>query len=401
VKIDFNRKYTTIAAYAVITFAICLAMVLISLNFKLITEFAGRLVRILAPVIWGIVFAYMMNPVMVFAERHIKPLLYKKKPRPKLTRALSVAVSMIFFIILVAAILSIVMPQVIDSLLGIFNNSVEYFTSLELWIYELLEKNPDAIRMAERYLGGIEPRFMQFVENMMPSILDMSVKVRDGALYFIGALMNAAVGFILAAYLLLGKETFIAQGKKTVHAIFPKSVSGALLKVGSNTNERVGGFILGKLLDSLIVGIICFIWMNLINWEFPALISVIIGVTNIIPFFGPFIGAVPSALLLLVVAPNQVIPFVIFIFILQQFDGNILGPAILGDSTGLPPFWVIVAIFIGGGLFGFPGMLLGVPVFAVLYGLANDLLHFLLKRKNMSPITSDYIVPNTKKKKDN
>ncbi|MDE5992014.1 MAG: AI-2E family transporter, partial [Oscillospiraceae bacterium] len=146
----------------------------------------------------------------------------------------------------------------------------------------------------------------------------------------------------------------------------------------------------GKILDSSIIGMGCFIVMKIFDWEFAVLISVIIGVTNIIPFFGPFFGAVPSALLLLMAAPKQVIPFVVFIIILQQVDGNILGPKILGDSTGLSPFWVMFAIFVGGGLFGFAGMLLGVPVFAVIYAMFSDFVAHLLKKKRLSHRTVDY-----------
>ena len=152
----------------------------------------------------------------------------------------------------------------------------------------------------------------------------------------------------------------------------------------------LGGFISGKLIDSTIIGILTFICMSIMKMDFVALISVVVGVTNIIPFFGPFIGAIPSALLLLVAAPRQVIPFVIFIFILQQFDGNILGPKILGDSTGLSPFWVMFAIFVGGGMFGFAGMILGVPIFAVIYSLVRDFVNYLLERRGLSTRTLDY-----------
>ncbi len=175
-----------------------------------------------------------------------------------------------------------------------------------------------------------------------------------------------------------------------MYAIFPKNVGKSVLRVSARINNTLSGFLSGKLVDSFIIGTICFIVMRIFSWDFAVLISVIIGVTNIIPFFGPFFGAIPSALLLLMAAPRQVIPFVIFIIILQQVDGNILGPKILGDSTGLSPFWVMFAIFVGGGLFGFAGMLLGVPIFAVVYALFSEFVAYLLKKKKLSHRTSDY-----------
>ncbi|MGN0585672.1 MAG: AI-2E family transporter, partial [Oscillospiraceae bacterium] len=195
----------------------------------------------------------------------------------------------------------------------------------------------------------------------------------------------------VAIYLLCGKERFLAQLRKLVCAIFPKDAAGSIFNVASHTNKTLSGFISGKIIDSFIIGVITFISMTIMNMDFVALISVVIGVTNIIPFFGPFIGAIPCAFLLLVAAPKQVIPFVIFIIILQQFDGNILGPKILGDSTGLSSFWVMFAIFLGGGLFGFAGMLLGVPVFAVIYSLVSEFIDFLLSKKGASTNTDDYL----------
>ncbi len=242
----------------------------------------------------------------------------------------------------------------------------------------------------ETQLDTIQTKLLEFANSIIPKLGDLSIKVKDGAIDFVIALKDFIIGFIVAIYLLISKETFIAQARKVMYAIFPKNVGKSVLRVSARINNTLSGFLSGKLVDSFIIGTICFIVMRIFSWDFAVLISVIIGVTNIIPFFGPFFGAIPSALLLLMAAPRQVIPFVIFIIILQQVDGNILGPKILGDSTGLSPFWVMFAIFVGGGLFGFAGMLLGVPIFAVVYALFSEFVAYLLKKKKLSHRTSDY-----------
>ena len=246
------------------------------------------------------------------------------------------------------------------------------------------------VSAVEAQLDTIQPKLMDFANNILPKLGDWSVKVKDSAMVIVVAIKDFIIGFIVALYLLISKETFVAQARKITYALFPNNVSKSILKVSAKANRTLSGFLSGKLLDSFIIGVICFIAMTIMQMDFVALISVIIGITNMIPFFGPFFGAIPSALLLLMAAPKQVIPFIIFIIVLQQFDGNILGPKIIGDSTGLTPFWVMFAIFVGGGLFGFAGMLLGVPVFAVLYALFSEFIADLLRKKRLSHRTRDY-----------
>jgi predicted PurR-regulated permease PerM len=295
------------------------------------------------------------------------------------------------------AIVAIVLPQVIDSITGIVRNSSTYVSNFEKWIYGFVDKYPDISKIVEEQFNNIQPKINEYVNNLTPKLADVAVKLKDGAIGFIGGVKDFIIGFIVAIYLLYSKEKFIAQMRKITIAIFPKNLAQGVLNVSAHANKTLGGFISGKIFDSAIIGIITFLGMTIMKMDFVALISVVIGVTNIIPVFGPFIGAIPSAFLLLVSSPKQVIPFVIFIVILQQFDGNILGPMILGDSTGLSPFWVMFAILVGGGLFGVAGMLLGVPLFAVIYSLVNDFINYLLKRKGLSVSTADYISHPTEK----
>lgn len=389
-KIDFNRKYNTISAYCIFTFAVCLALVLVCICFPTISGYIRSFFKVIAPVTWGIVIAYVCNPIMKFFENILTKLLCKKKPHPKLCRYISVFVSMFLLIAVISLLLTLVIIQIRDSLMEILYNIPAYISQLESLATKFLGDYPEIVNALEAQLETIQPKLIEFANNIIPRLGDLSVKVKDGAIDFIIALKDFIIGFIVAIYLLISKETFIAQSRKVMYAIFPKNVGRSILRVSSRANSTLSGFLSGKLLDSFIIGTACFIVMRIFSWDFAVLISVIIGVTNIIPFFGPFFGAVPSALLLLMAAPKQVIPFVIFVIILQQVDGNILGPKILGDSTGLSPFWVMFAIFVGGGLFGFAGMLLGVPVFAVIYALFSEFVAYLLKKKRLSHRTSDY-----------
>ena len=196
-------------------------------------------------------------------------------------------------------------------------------------------------------------------------------------------LFHAVIGVIVSVYILFGKETFINQSKKATYAIFPTERANLLIHIAVKTNEIFGGFIIGKIIDSIIIGILCFIGTSLLNMPYAMLVSVIVGMTNVIPFFGPYIGAIPSAVLIALADPMKGVYFLIFILLLQQFDGNILGPKILGNSTGLSAFWVIVSILLGGGLFGILGMLFGVPAFAVIYYIVKLFLDNQLEKKKL------------------
>lgn len=389
-KVDFNRKYNTIAVYCVLTFAVCLILVILFVKFSTVANGIKTFFGVVAPFTWGIVIAYLCNPIMKFIEIRLKKITDRKKPHPKLTRTLSVALSMIILLAIIASLLAIIINQIVASLMEIFSSIPEYRRQIENLVMKFFGDYPSIVKAIESQLDTIQPKILEYANDIIPKLGDMTIKLKDSAVVIIAAVKDCLIGFIVAIYLLFSKETFTAQAKKTVYAIFPRKVSRSILLICSDANRTLSGFLSGKLVDSFIIGLICFIVMTIMQMDFVALISVIIGVTNIIPFFGPFFGAIPSALLLLMAAPKQVIPFIIFVIILQQFDGNILGPKIIGDSTGLTPFWVMFSILVGGGLFGFAGMLLGVPVFAVIYTLVSELIAYTLKRKKLSHRTKDY-----------
>lgn len=403
-KIEPNQKYLTVSFYTVITFAICLFLVVIVQKFSAISGVLASFANVIAPVTWGIVIAYIVNPMMKFFERVFGKCFERKKAHRKLVRSLSVAFGLLTLLAVLFAIVAVLLPQVVESVIGLARNFNSYLNNFESWIYKFVEDYPDIYSFVQTQFDNLQPKLTDFINSIVPKLGEWAIKLKDGAIGFIGGLGDFVIGFIVAIYLLFSKEKFIAQMRKFVAAVLPEGGKNAVYSIAARTNKMLGGFISGKLIDSTIIGILTFICMSIMKMDFVALISVVVGVTNIIPFFGPFIGAIPSALLLLVAAPRQVIPFVIFIFILQQFDGNILGPKILGDSTGLSPFWVMFAIFVGGGMFGFAGMILGVPIFAVIYSLVRDFVNYLLERRGLSTRTLDYCsndipVDNEKKSK--
>ena len=389
-KIEPNQKYLTVSFYTVITFAICLLLVVIVQKFSVISGVLASFANVIAPVTWGIVIAYIVNPLMKFFERVFGKCFERKKAHRKLVRSLSVAFGLLTLLAVLFAIVAVLLPQVVESVIGLARNFNSYLNNFESWIYKFVEDYPDIYSFVQTQFDNLQPKLTDFINSIVPKLGEWAIKLKDGAIGFIGGLGDFVIGFIVAIYLLFSKEKFIAQMRKFVAAVLPEGGKNAVYSIAARTNKMLGGFISGKLIDSTIIGILTFICMSIMKMDFVALISVVVGVTNIIPFFGPFIGAIPSALLLLVAAPRQVIPFVIFIFILQQFDGNILGPKILGDSTGLSPFWVMFAIFVGGGMFGFAGMILGVPIFAVIYSLVRDFVNYLLERRGLSTRTLDY-----------
>ncbi len=390
-KINWNSKYTTVSVYTIITFTVCILIYAILFNFTVIGDFIRKMTKILAPIIWGVVIAYLVNPIMKWIEKRLTKVVEKNKPHFKITRILSLSFAMIIFLAVIAALGAIILPQVIESITTIINNFSTYINNFEKWIDSFLVKYPELLTIVSDQIDNIEKALMEFANNIAPKVGDIMVKITDSTLSFIVMVKDILIGIIVAVYLLYGKEHFQAQMKKMVYGILPSKTTGTILRVCAHTNSSISGFISGKIVDSIIIGCLCFIVMTVLKFDFVVLISVIVGVTNVIPFFGPFIGAIPSALLLLVAAPKQVIPFLILILVIQQLDGNVIGPKILGQTTGISAFWVLFSILVGGGLFGFAGMVLGVPVFAVLYSLLNEFIAYRLEGKELSSDTNDYL----------
>lgn len=399
-KIKFNVKSNTIAVYCIIVFAVCLLLSAVVFKYNVFLYYFNKIIKALSPVIWGLVIAYLLNPMVGFTEKKLNKFIFRKKKRPALSRSIGIAVSMIVMLGIIIAIVGTIVPEIIGSIKGIFMNITSYLNNLQNFlndkISDTLENNPDIKSFFDNQFKNIQDFIISTVNQYEPKIDSFLAKdgiianLTNGAWSFLTGLKNCVLGIIISVYLLFSKDTLLAQCTKIVYAFFPEKKRTHILRAASRANYTFISFLSGKAIDSLIIGVLAFIGMLLLNMKtYSVLISVVIGMTNMIPFFGPFIGAIPSGLLILLTTPDKTIIFIIFIFLLQQFDGNILGPKILGNSLGLSSFWIIFAIFVGGGFFGFAGMLASVPIFAVLYSIFSELISEKLKRKRL-PVETDY-----------
>ena len=391
-KIYTNKRYNTIALYAILVLAVNVLLIVAVFKFDSILNLFSKFAVVLTPVIWGVVIAFLINPMMVTIEKLMKIKLFKKSAGKKWIRPVSVTISSVIFLGAVLGIIAVIIPEIINSVNEIITNFSSLVSTSQEWINKMFANYPKA--------GDLVSDKLVAFGTDLGKLQPMLENILSGAIGFVNVVKNFFLGFILSVYLLYGKETLLAQSKKIMYAIFKKSSCEKTFDFLSQANKTFSGFITGKIIDSLIIGIICFIVLTIINMPYNILISVIVGVTNVIPFFGPFIGAIPSAALILLVEPRKFIWIVITLFLLQQFDGYILGPKILGDSTGLPALWVMVSLFIGGGLFGFAGMLLAVPVFALIYSFIRTAVENQLKRKKMPVSTKYYKVNNRFNKSD-
>ena len=292
----------------------------------------------------------------------------------------------------IAALVYLILPQLYSSLETIVINSPVYIDNATQWLTRILEDYPEIEDYATKALGDVNQFLTNWLQStVLPELGNLLSNVGAGVYYVLMAIYNLVIGIIVSIYLLNNKETFKANAKRGLYTIFSVESTKKFLDGLAFADKTFMGFIKGKLLDSAIIGLICYIGCALLRMPYAMLISVIVGVTNIIPFFGPFIGAIPSALLVLLVDPLKCLIFIIFIIVLQQVDGNIIGPKVLGSSIGINGFWVMFSIILGAGVFGFWGMLLGVPVFVVIYTIINNNMDKKLKRSDLPWETADYV----------
>ncbi|MCL1975580.1 MAG: AI-2E family transporter [Firmicutes bacterium] len=396
-----NAIYKRYIAWGVTVFTvIALSIIFFFIIYRArgVGEALHSLINILRPFIYGAALAYVLNPVYKLCERLLtRPLalhIKKQKVVAYIVRVISTIITLIITFIVLFGLFYLVIPQLADSIIGIIKKMPDYSRNLWLWINQLFEGNPydepfgPLIMSAYQSLVDHVDQWRQ--TDLFPLLGNWAMRAYSGLRIAITAVINLLIGIIVMVYLLNAKHIFAAQGKKVLYSIFGPKLGNTIIENIRLTHRIFGGFINGKLLDSLIVGIICFIFLVVTKMPYAMLISVIIGVTNIIPFFGPFLGAIPSAILLLFESPILCLYFLIFILVLQQIDGNIIGPRILGGTTGLPSFWVLFAILLFGGMFGFVGMVLGVPLFALIYSLAKALIYRSLNKYGLPADTETY-----------
>ena len=379
-----------------ITFVCCILFFFILYRYKGVATIFKKLMKAAQPIIIGIGLSYLLNPVMKVQERWLYPRLEPKmktqEKARKLARGISIAGSIVFLLIILVLLIAAIVPSVVKSITGVVEtlpgnvqSFIQMLRSGKLGGYEVA----DTISM-------LLTRLSNYVENwakttLLPQIQTYILQITSGVINMVKAVLNFVIGIIVVVYVLSIKESLIGQSKKIIYAVFKPKYGNIIVEVLHKADDVFGGFIIGKIIDSAIIGVICYFGCLILHIPDPILVAVIIGVTNIIPVFGPFIGAIPSLLLVVIQSPIHALYLLIFIIVLQQVDGNIIGPKILGNSTGLSAFWVMFAILIGGGLFGFFGMLLGVPVFAMIYYIISRLVNHSVKKKNLPTVTDAYV----------
>lgn len=402
--------------------SICLAVIMLGIlfyfftaNFTHIIEFIRKVNSVLAPIYAGSIIAFLLLPVhefflVLFQE---KLSIQDSDKKWKISNALAIFTSLALAFLLLYLLLAMVLPQLYLTIENIVK-SIPDISSITTpnWLDNYFESHPEVYATIAPYYEDIikaidtwiqtdilpyfnsVDNFLAFGQSiLLPNITGVVTGFSQFIAGFFSFVANVLVAIIVSIYLLARKKLFAAEAKKLTFAMFSDKWANLILFEVRNAYKIMSGFISGKLLDSFIIGIICFIGATLLKLPYTSLVATVIGVTNIIPFFGPFIGAVPCGILIFFVSPIKCLYFIIFIVVLQQFDGNILGPKILGDSTGLGSFWVLFAIILFGGIFGILGMFLGVPIFATFYSMASRLCKYSLKTKNLPVETEFYSDP--------
>lgn len=401
-KFKFNNKYVNwgLTAFFVIV-AGAFACYLIFNGAEFLEKFS-KIFSVLMPIAVGLIIAYLLSPIVNFLESKLLYPLFDKikwksaKLKRNIIRTLSILITIVLVFAVIYVLVAMLVSQIVPSIEAIVLNFDGYIQNFMNWINNLPIDNAEL----EGYVSTFFAKIMSEVDNWLndtAKVINQSGEILKtlsmSVISILGVLWDVVIGLIISIYVLASKETFISQAKKIVFALFKTSTANVIVESMRFTHKTFSGFINGKILDSLIIGILCFVCTSLMGTPYAALVSVIIGVTNVIPFFGPFLGAIPCAILILIVDlsnPLNCVYFLIFILALQQFDGNFLGPLILGDSTGLSGFWVIFSITAFGGLFGVPGMVIGVPAFAVFYAVVRGLVNVAIKKKELPQETKVY-----------
>ena len=366
------------------------------LFFFLIYRFQGfgdaisKLTGILMPFIYGAVIAYLLKPVCNCVEDFLRRLLPEKMGTA--ANMLAVAISLLFGILVVYALFMMIVPQLITSVTTLYYTARNNLNDFVDWAshQEIIASNQKLLDFIETSYDNLQDTLDNLVRTkLVPSMQSLLSGAALGVMSFVTFLKNIIIGVIVSVYLLASRKKFGQQCKMILYSLIKPRWADIILEEILYADKMFGGFINGKILDSAIIGVLCYIACLIFKFPSALLVSVIIGVTNVIPFFGPFIGAIPATLLILIQNPIKALWFVLFVLVLQQVDGNIIGPKILGNTTGLSSFWVLFAILLFGGLWGFVGMIIGVPLFAVIYDvLKKFVFHGLRRNEEMELVTT-------------
>ena len=386
-KVNWNSKYTTIAIYS---FIVAISVILFYLAISQVTIFTDKLDSILVvmqPFIIGFSIAYIVNFLLNFYENKVFETKYIKKIKLKSKRGLAILFSYITTFFIISMFVKFLLPQLIDSVVGLVNDIPSYITNTTNFVNEIIMK----LNIEDQYSQVLMDNFnslvnyiIRFATNLIPALGGFLASVAS-------SIWNVILGIIVSVYLLIDKEKLCALSKKITYGLFPESYADEIIKLVDRSNYTFGRFLVGKIIDSLIIGVLTFIILTIFKMPYTILVSVIVGITNIIPFFGPFIGAIPSFIIILFVSPVQAVWFLLIILFIQQLDGNVIGPKILGDSIGISAFWILFSILVAGKLLGIVGMIIGVPLFAIFYSIVKEFIESKLRKKGLKTETKEYM----------
>ena len=385
-KINWNNKYATIAMYA---FLVICASILLYLGISQINSIKASVndfIGTLQPFIIGGALAYLLNFILKFYEDYILSHKTFKRLKKSGKRGIGLLLTYITATIITYLFIQFVLPQLLDSIIGLVNNIPQYLndlTKVTNEIFDDLNLQPEYISLITDKFGEAITYIITLISNLVPVIGNFIVDATS-------SILNIIIGIIISIYILIDKEKFMALGKKIVYALCSEEKAKFILRLATQSNMTFSRFIGGKILDSFIIGLLTFVILTIFKMPYILLISVIVGVTNIIPFFGPFIGGIPAAIIILFVSPIQALWFVVIIIVIQQIDGNIIGPKILGDSIGISAFWILFSLLVAAKFMGFVGMIIGVPLFAIFYSIIKEIVEERLRKKGLPIETEKY-----------
>ena len=403
----WDKKYLYWGVTAFLVIAAGLLAFALIFRFQILLDFFGTILNVMTPLFYGLIIAFLVDPIVRFCERCFRRIFKKRvlaiKGNPvkqarqkKRVRAISILIALAVALGIVTGLLFLVIPQIINSLGQMVDNFSGYYRNFTNWINDTLQSDSQIGSILKSIVGEGFSRITSLLEKtVMPQAENFLTNITSGLIGFVGTLQDLIMGFIISIFFLYHKEKFIAHLKMFLYSFIRKKWANSIIGLGQDVNKYFGGFLTGKILDSAIIGVLCFIVMSIFQFDYSLLISVIVGVTNIIPFFGPFIGAIPSAFFLLMIDPWECIYFLIWILILQQLDGNVIGPLVLGNRTGVSGFWVITSIAVFGGLFNIIGIIVAVPLCAVILVLVKRRIRSGLLRRKMDYDTAVYMHAGT------
>lgn len=385
-KVNWNDKYTTISVYSFIV--ICCSIIFFSILSEIgsFTSKLNEIIGILQPFIIGFVMAYLLNFILVFIEDKMNKIDSLKNLKYKSKRGISIIITYTVAFLIIYVFIQFVLPQLVDSVSGLVNDIPTYVNNVSVLLGDITKKT----NLDPEYLDLAVNKWNEFVSYVIKIATNLLPVLGNTVMIIASSLWNIVIGLIVSIYLLIDKEKFCALSKKITYAVFNKEHAEIAVDLAHRTNDTFGKFLSGKILDSAIIGVLTFVLLTIFNMPYKLLLSVIIGITNIIPFFGPFFGAIPSAVIILFVDPSKVLWFLVLIFIIQQLDGNVIGPKILGDSIGISAFWILFSLLVAGKFLGLVGMIIGVPLFAIIYSIIKDIVESKLSYKGLPTETENY-----------